>query len=263
LTLEHDAQGRVEVGSQEPSPESQRLTREIDFGTSSEPVPEVSRELTAPGGPGVESTPGKSDAEWVREEDDSLLTPGQAASVPSSETDEQESRDIDGPGMETLPSREVHPDRYIEAIVPMLSEINDEFHVDVHPSDSPERRAVDIERELVETMTQEDADVEDQIGATVLEICLDAQWGLHQDHRDASGVSSEEPESTPFTGESEEFDTVQPEESAVLEEGFMDEVSQISRMESNASSQSEIRCSEVQRPFERLFSELRRRASHG
>ncbi|MFP6764729.1 MAG: hypothetical protein VB858_13975, partial [Planctomycetaceae bacterium] len=102
-----------------------------------------------------------------------------------------------------------------------------------------------------------------QIGATVLEICLDAQWGMHQDQRETSSESPVEPENAPFADEPDAFDTVQPEVSADRQEEFMDEVSEISRMDMNPSALPDMRSSEASRPFERLFSELRRRSSRG
>ena len=265
--VKNDYQKRFDGAAQETLPKSQWLTEETGDAACDESSAESPDRMVAQddldGGPAGESAPVESDVTRDREENEMPLTPGQVPGIRSSEIGEQAGLDIDGTAGDPLPPNEVHPARYIDAIVPILSEINDEFLDETHPSDSPERPAADIERELVEAIATDGADVEDQIGATVLEICLDAQWGMHQDQRETSSESPVEPENATFADEPDAFDTVQPEVSADRQEEFMDEVSEISRMDMNPSALPDMRSSEASRPFERLFSELRRRSSRG
>lgn len=155
------------------------------------------------------------------------------------------------------PAREIHPDRYIEAIVPMLSEI-DELYAKEFKADSPERDAVDIEAELVDAISGDDPDVEDEIGATVLDICLDAQWAIQQDgeRADESRESARPFAEAEVESDSEGYDIVEPE--FPPETDFTSQVSELGKPDVSAPASD---VSSERRPFGRLFSNLRRRES--
>ena len=155
------------------------------------------------------------------------------------------------------PAREIHPDRYIEAIVPMLGEI-EELCAKEFKADSPERDAVDIEAELVDAISGDNPDVEDEIGATVLDICLDAQWAIQQDGERTEELNES---ARPFAeaeveSESEGYDIVEPE--FPPETYFTSQVSELGKPDVSAPASDR---SSDRRPFGRLFSDLRRRDS--
>lgn len=157
---------------------------------------------------------------------------------------------------ELEPTREIHPDRYIEAIVPMLGEIDDHCAQKL-PVDSPERDAVDIEAELVDSISGDDASVEDEIGATVLDICLDAQWAIQQggERAEEARESARPLAEAEIESDAEGYDIVQPE--FPPENDFTSQVSEAGRM--NTTESSEISADQERRQFSRLFSDLRRK----
>jgi type II secretory pathway predicted ATPase ExeA len=162
--------------------------------------------------------------------------------------------------VEPMPAREVHPDRYIDAIVPMLGEIDDQFQAASHLADTPERPAGDIEAELVEAISQEDAEVEDEIGAAVLDLRLETQWSLQQDRVERDESSDENSLAHSHLNlEPERYDIVEPEEPAPAD-SFLDQVSEISRVDLDEPATTGERAP-TRRPFGQLFSDLRRRGT--
>ena len=155
------------------------------------------------------------------------------------------------------PAREIHPDRYIDAIGPMLGEI-DELYAREFKSGSPERDAFDIEAELVDVISRDEPDVENEIGITALDICLAAQQMIQQGGERAGELRES---ARPFAEAEAQlapkgYDIVEPE--LPPEADFTSQVSTpgkrtVSAQISDGSLES--------RPFGRLFSNLRRRES--
>jgi type II secretory pathway predicted ATPase ExeA len=205
----------------------------------------------------VEDSSGQQD-----EELDVVESPSAELSLFEAETGEftQEDTSHDDAEFEPHGVREIHPDRLIGAIVPMLGEIDDQFTAESQLADRPERAAVDIEAELVEAISVEDAELEDEIGAAVLDMCLDTQWSLQQDRGESCEESSEasgQASHSHFDDEPDRYDIVEPEE-ATSTGSFLDQVSEISRDDLSEPDAAD-GAHEARRPFGRLFSDLRRR----
>nr|MBC8289106.1 hypothetical protein [Planctomycetota bacterium] len=173
------------------------------------------------------------------------------------EAADSEDEEVEDGGLE--PAREIHPDRYIEAIVPMLGEI-DEFCAKEFKADAPERDAVDIEAELVNAISGEDPAIEDEIGATVLDICLDAQWAIQQggERADEARESARSFAEVEVESEAEGYDIVEPDFSP--ESDFTSQVSELGQLESTEAVSTSGQLP-GRRPFGSLFSDLRRRGS--
>lgn len=163
---------------------------------------------------------------------------------------------------DTLDVLSLRPDDRIDAIVPLLDEIGEVARSS--QSDAPERSLLDIEAELVQNMEYGQPEIEDEIGAAILDMCLDAQADIReareQQEADASEdddyVSSEESEHAEFAFDAGPFDIVEPEDEGLSSYRFDAPVSD----ETPESSESEVPPPGTKsRPFGRLFSELRRR----
>jgi type II secretory pathway predicted ATPase ExeA len=177
------------------------------------------------------------------------------ADDPSKEDSPQDCVEQDD--VEPVPVREIHPDRFIDAIVPMLDEIEDRFTSRSDRADVPERAAGDIEAELVEAISADDADIEDEIGSAVLDLCLDTQWSLQQDRVESPEESDEPSSQSRFEPEPERYDVVEPEEPSSA--SFVEQVSELSQAEPDELTSTSV--GEARRPFGRLFSDLRRRST--
>ncbi|MDA0587698.1 MAG: AAA family ATPase [Planctomycetota bacterium] len=196
-------------------------------------------------------------SETLEEQLDVVEAPDAELSLFAADPDDLELNDSPQDNVESVPVREVNPDRYIDAIIPMLGEIDDRFTSQRDRVDQPERAAVDIEAELVEMISADDADIEDEIGSAVLDLCLDTQWSLQQDRVEHREESAEPASQRGFETSPERYDVVEPEEPPSA--SFVERVSELSQTEPgelNSSSGGEKR-----RPFGQLFSDLRRRSS--
>lgn len=188
---------------------------------------------------------------------DVVEAPDAELSLFAADADDLELDDSPQDNVESAPAREIHPDRYIDAIVPMLGEIDDRFTSQRDRVDRPERAAVDIEAELVEMISANDADIEDEIGSAVLDLCLETQRNLQQDRVELHQESDEPASQSRFEPSPDRYDVVEPEEPSSA--SFVEHVSELSQAEpSNLNSNVG---DEKRRPFGRLFSDLRRRSS--
>ncbi len=125
---------------------------------------------------------------------------------------------------EDAPVQEANPVRYLDSIEAMIDEVDyDSEEVGRaadDQSDRPERPAIDIESELIQNVDHSDRDVEDEIGATMLDICLDTQSAIYEmtqqlrESSEAQDVVEEQPEDeSPQIADVDPsvFDVVEPE----------------------------------------------------
>lgn len=163
--------------------------------------------------------------------------------------------------------RPLQPSRYLDAIMPMLSEVIDPDGDAVLPEASNRSRE-EIEAELIDALTSGEPDIEDHLGSEVLDLCLDTQAAIRQARDSVVESLKGQLDVIDPSDDDEEFDramlrgfdVVQPEEepikSVAAKNDRKAEMSQERR-------QSEDRVPDLQnqtpRQFGRLFSELRRR----
>ena len=175
----------------------------------------------------------------------------------------------------------VRPDSRIDALVPLLDELSGGSG-NSEQSAAPQRSMLDIEAELVQKVEFGQPQIEDEIGAAILEMCLDTQSQL-RDARDS--IESAEPDDgiegfdalvvdglarydnearfdvspsddSPFGDDP--YDIVQPDEDVRTAAYRFDTGSSHGNEESGSPIESST-SSPQPRPFGRLFSELRRR----
>ena len=182
--------------------------------------------------------------------------------------DDQIAHDV----VQPVEDRPLLPDRLVDAVLPLLDELDEDLDT-VKSSTVADRSVLDIEAELIETIDHNSDELEDQIGATMLDICLDTQSALQDSAaaiRNAEAAELENLNDTDGTidelasgdlVDGERFDIVQPEptrrdETAgyELESGF--DRTTGSSEEKNPEPEN---ARSVEKPFGKLFSELRRR----
>lgn len=160
------------------------------------------------------------------------------------------------------------PDDRIDAIVPLLDEISNGVQ-SVGQADVPERSLLDIEAELVQAVEYGQPEIEDEIGAAILDMCLDAQADIRDvrthDEEDSDADAAidydgltigELSEQDGFSFDEGQFDIVEPEEDSASSYRF--DAAMIDEREESGTPQPQESGSRS-RPFGRLFSELRRR----
>ncbi|MHC4880051.1 MAG: ExeA family protein [Planctomycetota bacterium] len=158
-----------------------------------------------------------------------------------------------------------NPVRYLDSIEAMIDEVEydaEEAGVAVDDqSNLPERSAIDIESELMRQVDQSERDIEDEIGATMLDICLDTQSAIYEmrqqlrESSEARDIVEEQPDGElPQIADVDQsvFDVIEP------------EVDPPSRQTPDQTANWPLASNEPQRPtqkraFGSLFSDLRRR----
>ena len=163
----------------------------------------------------------------------------------------------------------LQPDRLVDAVLPLLEELDDDLDSIARPSMTG-RSVLDIEAELIQTIEHGSDELEDEIGAMMLDICLDTQSALQDSAAAIRNAEAAELESLNDFDEAtdeptgEPFDIVQPEppnqdESASynLDLRFV-EPSDVAPRE-DATPPPPAQDEQVDKPFGRLFSDLRRR----
>lgn len=180
------------------------------------------------------------------------------------DVDEPENHDVVLP----VEVRNLQPDRIVDTVLPLLDELDE--GLDTVPATRPvsERSVIDIEAELIETIEHCSNAVEDEIGATVLDICLDTQSAL-QESAIAQRLAESEAETELDATDDDEaefppsaFDIVQPEpeEGQVPRRGFPETKARKEEAKQPAAPSGESEQNKaVDKPFGRLFSDLRRR----
>lgn len=156
--------------------------------------------------------------------------------------------------VERLPVRNASPDHLLDAIVPLIGEIED---LTQQPGVRSDRTSMEIEAELIETLTAAGDGIENEIGEEVLDLCLDAQMAAR-----TTGNTAEPPEDTyesdgpVFDGDGEEgiFDVVQPELESDQPSAHFGTIERTSDKPPGSAGRSS-----ESRPHNRLFSELRRK----
>ena len=182
-------------------------------------------------------------------------------------TDEQEVHDV----VQPVELRMLQPDRIVDSVLPLLSELDDELDFVGSPT-SRGWSVLDIEAELIQTIEPRSTDIEDEIAATMLEICLDTQSALQDSlaalrKAEAEDVEPVEPNLSDANDEWDElpiepFDIVQPETERPLrakhyklDPHFRDSSSNIPKSSKPTATSGQ----PSEQPFGRLFSDLRRR----
>lgn len=169
--------------------------------------------------------------------------------------------------VQPVESRPLQPDRLVDAVLPLLDELDDDLDSIVRPGMTG-RSVLDIEAELIQTIEHGSDELEDQIGATMLDICLDTQSALQDSAAAIRNAEAAELESLndidDATDEAtgEPFDIVQPEPSNQddsasykLDLRFVEPSDVAPREDATPPPQD----AQVDKPFGRLFSDLRRR----
>jgi hypothetical protein len=173
--------------------------------------------------------------------------------------------------VQPVEDRPLQPSRLVDAVLPLLAELDEDLDSIVPPGMAG-RSVLDIEAELIETTDQNSNELEDLIGKTMLDICLDTQSALQdsaaairnaevadlKNFSDFDDTSDELP--------AEPFDIVQPEpprrdegSSYRLEARFEDTPERTKSDGAMPASPSPDK--QAEKPFGRLFSGLRRRKS--
>lgn len=171
--------------------------------------------------------------------------------------------------VQPVEERSLQPDRLVDAVLPLLDELDDDLDSIARPGMAG-RSVLDIEAELIQTIEHGSDELEDEIGATMLDICLDTQSALQDSAAAIRNAEAAELESLNDFDEStdepagEPFDIVQPEPlnqdestSYNLDLRFV-EPSDVAPTE-DASPPPPAQDEQVDKPFGRLFSDLRRR----
>ena len=171
--------------------------------------------------------------------------------------------------VQPVDERPLQPDRLVDAVLPLLDELDEDLDSITRPGMTG-RSVLDIEAELIQTIEHGSDELEDQIGATMLDICLDTQSALQDSAAAIRNAEAAELESLNDFDDAtddlagEPFDIVQPEPpdqddnaSYNLDSRFV-EPSDVAP-EENAKPTSPAQDEPVNKPFGRLFSDLRRR----
>ncbi len=163
--------------------------------------------------------------------------------------------------------RPLQPSRYLDAIMPMLSEVIDPDGDTVLP-ESSNRSREEIEAELIDALTSGEPDLEDHLGSEVLDLCLDTQAAIRQAQDSVVDSLKGQLEAIDPPDDDEVydraalggFDVVLPEDEPVRSVAAKNERKSDKPQERR---QSEERAPDLEnqtpRQFGRLFSELRRR----
>ena len=165
--------------------------------------------------------------------------------------------------------RPLHPDRFVDAVLPLLAELDEDLDSISKPAFAG-RSVLDIEAELIQTIEHGSDELEDQIGATMLDICLDTQSALQDSaaairNAEAAGLENvNDAEDTTDELTSESFDIVQPEQPHENEEsGYKLDLrfQELDGTKQDAEPSPEQSANDVaaDKPFGLLFSDLRRR----
>ncbi|MFT5093175.1 MAG: hypothetical protein ACI93T_002000, partial [Porticoccaceae bacterium] len=157
----------------------------------------------------------------------------------------------------------------VDAVLPLLDELDEDLDSIVRPGMTG-RSVLDIEAELIQTIEHGSDELEDQIGATMLDICLDTQSALQDSAAAIRNAEAAELESlNDFDDATDEptgepFDIVQPEPpdqdehaSYNLDLRFVEPSDVAPRDDAKPTSPAQDE--PVNKPFGRLFSDLRRR----
>jgi len=191
---------------------------------------------------------------------------------PAAEDDESRLEPEDHDIVQPVEARVPHPDHLVDSILPLLNELDEDLDsVASCVPDEGGRSVLDIESELIQTIEHGSDEVEDQIGATMLDICLDTQSALQESAAALRNAAAEEVEELVIEDELEltdlpvePFDIVQPESQSRqeahghdLELPFLEPAETALQPEAPLSPESR----RADKPFGRLFSELRRRTS--
>lgn len=169
-----------------------------------------------------------------------------------------------------------HPGQIVDSIIPLLDELEDGLEsVDV--PGRADRSVLEIEAELIQSIEHDSDDFEDQIGAAMLDICLDTQSALQDSaaairNAEAAGDEAAEGDQNKWSEPQDDaltdsLDSVAPLD-VVQPEPRRSDKSSSYRLESHTQEPangtslpdaSEHPPAETRQPFGRLFSELRRR----
>jgi type II secretory pathway predicted ATPase ExeA len=164
--------------------------------------------------------------------------------------------------------RPLRPSRLIDSLIPLLDELDSDLD-SVNAPEHAGRSVMDIEAELILEIDHDNDDLEDQIGATMLDICLDTQSALQESAaaiRNAKVTDENDDDLDDAHDEmpEEPLDVVQPEprgreesSSYKLDQHFGEPSSE----GSTTNTQPAPKASSIEKPFGRLFSDLRRRKS--
>ena len=171
--------------------------------------------------------------------------------------------------VQPVDERPLQPDRLVDAVLPLLDELDEDLDSIVRPGMTG-RSVLDIEAELIQTIEHGSDELEDQIGATMLDICLDTQSALQDSAAAIRNAEAAELESlNDFDDATDEptgepFDIVQPEPpdqdehaSYNLDLRFVEPSDVAPRDDAKPTSPAQDE--PVNKPFGRLFSDLRRR----
>jgi type II secretory pathway predicted ATPase ExeA len=171
--------------------------------------------------------------------------------------------------VQPVEERPLQPDRLVDAVLPLLAELDEDLRPVTRPG-MTSRSVLDIEAELIQTIQHGSDELEDQIGATMLDICLDTHSALQDSAAAIRNAEAAELDSLndfdDATDEllSEPFDIVQPEPRRHDESSGYELDPQFRKLAAN-SADAEITSEEppkpTEKPFGKLFSELRRRKS--
>ena len=165
--------------------------------------------------------------------------------------------------------RESRPDCYIDAIVPMLGEIDESAASSA--DQLPDRSSFAIEADLVENVSHADPEIEDEIGAAMLDLCLDTQWSIQEseqrrlDHEEEIADDAEFLNDADSEGSFPAYDVVQPEEESfsIDPDSIASEPESLFHPPAPPSPVAPQPAAEDTRPYGRLFSDLRRRQQAG
>ncbi len=161
--------------------------------------------------------------------------------------------------------RPVHPERYIDAIMPMLEELLEEDGIDL--SARPEAKTIeDVEADMFDAISIENPEIEDRIGTDVLDLVFDTQAALRSSQdtlaktleRQLEDLNDEDGEiEEKLTYQLSQFDVVLPEddfevakETPVRDAAPQQRLPELDQVEESATRK---------RPYGRLFTDLRRR----
>lgn len=173
--------------------------------------------------------------------------------------------------VQPVEERPLQPDRLVDAVLPLLDELDDDLDSIARPGIAG-RSVLDIEAELIQTIEHGSDELEDEIGATMLDICLDTQSALQDSAAAIRNAEAAELESLNDLDEATDgptggpFDVVQPEppsqdESASynLDLRFVEPSDVAPREDATPPPPPPVQDEKVDKPFGRLFSDLRRR----
>lgn len=161
--------------------------------------------------------------------------------------------------------RPLRPNRYLDAIMPLINDVIDPEGDTVLPESN--RSRAEIESELLDALTAGEPDAEDLIGSEVLDLCLDAQAAIRQ-AQDAvaqslqsqlRAIDPDDDDESLLSEFDSTFDIVEPDDAPVLSAIGKSERRTDSSREQTRDEQGEHPQDDSKRPFRRLFSELRRR----